>query len=119
MRPDGWQNCEGTWDRLKWARSLRFLTAKDAACAFGVNEGTYRTYERGPGSSKHTPLDPQHAAHFARRLGVRWEWLLMGEGAPWSEKDEVRARILDAYDSATPDRRIAVAEAIERLLKAS
>lgn len=119
MRPDGWQHLRGTWDRLKWARSLRFSTAQDAATALGVNPVTYRTYERQPDSSRSTPLDHQLAMRFARRLGVRWEWLLLGEGAPWIDEDENRERILLAYDSAPPERRAAVAEAIETLLKAS
>lgn len=116
-RADGWQNCAGTWDRLKWARRQKFDTAKDAATALGVKENTYRAYERQPDSSKHTPLDHQHAFHFAKRLGVRWEWLLQGEGAPWIDADENRERILNAYDNAAPERRAAVAEAIENLLK--
>ena len=118
-RDDGWQKCEGTWDRLKWARSLKFDTAKDAAQAFGLNEDTYRAYERRPDSSKHTPLGHTNAAIFAKRLGVRWEWLLQGDGAPWRDADENRERILDAYDRAPPERQAAVAEAIERLLKSA
>jgi hypothetical protein len=117
-RADGWQKCEGTWDRLKWARKLKWSTAEDAAGSLGEKAGTYRAYERQPDSSKHTPLDHQHAFRFARRMGVRWEWLLLGEGTPWIDPDENRERILNAYDTATEDRRAAVAEAIERLLKA-
>lgn len=116
-RDNAWRECEGTWDRLKWARKQKFETAKAAATAFGVEEGTYRAYEREPGKSKHTPLGHQHAAHFARRLGVRWEWLLSGDGSPWLDPDENRDRILQAYDAASPDRRAAVADAIENLLK--
>jgi hypothetical protein len=116
-RPDGWQNCEGTWDRLKWARRQKYHTAKEAAAALGEEAGTYRAYEREPGSSKHTALDHQHAFRFARRYGVRWEWLLLGEGSPWVDPDENRERILNAYDQADPARRAAIADAIERLLK--
>jgi len=119
MRPDGWQHLQGTWDRLKWARSLKFATAQDAAHALGVKPVTYRTYERQPDSSRSTPLDHQLAMRFARRLGVRWEWLLLGQGSPWLDPDEDRERILLAYDAASPERRAAVADVIERLLKAS
>ena len=117
-RDDRWRNSEGTWDRLKWARLQKFATAEDAAAALGEKAGTYRTYERSPESSKHTPLDHQKAAHFAKRLAIRWEWLLQGDGAPWRDPDENLDRILTAYDQAPEDRRRAVAEAIERLLKA-
>lgn len=117
-RDDAWRSTIGTWDRLKWARKRKFATAKDAAVAMAIDDGTYRAYERQPDSSKHIPLNHVHAGHFAKRLGVRWEWLLMGEGEPWRDSDERRERILEAYDSASEDRKSAVADAIERLLKA-
>lgn len=117
-RDETWKSAEGTWGRLKWARLQKFETAKDAAIAFGVEVGTYRAYEREPGSSKHTPLGHQHAAHFAKRLGIRWEWLLSGEGIPWRDPDEIKDRVLQALDNAPPERRAAIADAIESLLKA-
>lgn len=117
-RDDTWRSTVGTWDRLKWARRRMYATAKDAAGAMAIDEGTYRAYERQPNSSKHIPLNHLHARHFAKRLGVRWEWLLLGEGEPWRDNDERRERILDAYDGASEDRKSAVADAIERLLKA-
>jgi transcriptional regulator with XRE-family HTH domain len=116
-RDDTWRNTIGTWDRLKWARSRKWSTAKEAAEALGVNVNTYRAYERQPDSSKHTPLDHVHAGHFAKRMGVRWEWLLQGQGAPWADPDEDRERLLNAYDGADPGRRKAIAAAIEQLLK--
>lgn len=116
-RDERWKGCEGTWDRLKWARLQKYATAKDAAIAVGVEEGTYRTYERHPDGSKHTPLDYQKAVHFGRRFGVRWEWLLEGTGIPWRALDENLDRILLAYESTPEERRAAVAEAIEQLLK--
>lgn len=115
---EAWRKCEGTWDRLKWARSQKFSTAKEAAAAFGMKEDTYRAYERRPDSSKHTPLGHDHAAQFARRLGVRWEWLLRGQGEP-SLGDQHLARILRAYDDAPAERREALAHAIEQLLKSA
>lgn len=117
-REETWRNCRGSWDRLKWARKRKFETAKDAAAALGVNVNTYRAYERQPDSSKHTPLDHVHAGHFAKRFGVTFDWLLLGLGSPWRDEDERRERILNAYDEASDDRKDAVADAIERLLKA-
>jgi hypothetical protein len=116
-RDERWHDCKGTWDRLKWARLQKFSTAEDAAPALGEKPGTYRTYERSPTSSKHTPLDHQKAMHFAKRLGIRWEWLLLGDGAPWRAEDERLDKILIAYEEAPEERKGAVAEAIERLLK--
>ncbi len=68
-RDESWREADGTWGRLKWARSRKYAFAKDAATALGVEAGTYRAYEREPGASTHTPLDHQNAFHFARRLG--------------------------------------------------
>lgn len=116
-RDDRWRNCKGTWDRLKWARLQKFGTAEEAAILVGEKAGTYRAYERSPDASKSIPLDPQHAFHFARKLGVRWEWLLAGDGSPWLDPDENRERILSAYDNAPESRRAEVADAIEKLLK--
>lgn len=116
-RDNGWTRCIGTWDRLRWARLQRFATAKDFAAAVGEEPGTYRAIEREPGASKHIELDHQRAFAFAKRLGVRWEWLLLGDGEPWADPDENRERILRAYDEAPADRRASIAEAIEKLLK--
>lgn len=116
-RDERWKTCEGTWDRLKWARLQKYATAEDAATALGLKPGTYRQYERAPGTSRHAAYDHQDAMLFGRRLGVRWEWLLLGQGTPWVDPDEHRERILLAYDSAPEERRAAVAEAIEQLLK--
>lgn len=83
----GWQRTEGAWDRLRWARQAGgFANAKDFADAVGMPEGTYRAYERSPDSSKHTKLNGQLAIRFARRLKVRWQWLLANDGTPWDEE---------------------------------
>lgn len=118
-RDERWRTTIGTWDRLKWARLQKFSTAKEAAVALGENEQTYRAYERSPvRGSKHIPLPHQKAAHFAKRFGVRWEWLLQGAGIPWADTDENLERILNAYGEAPEERRAAIADVIERLLKA-
>lgn len=115
---DSWRKCIGSWDRLKWARLKKWPTATEAADALGVNVNTYRAYERQPDSSKHTPLDHVHAGHFARRMGVRFEWLLLGQGAPWADLDEHRERLLNVYDSAPEDSRADLVDVIERLMRA-
>lgn len=121
-----WQDCDGTWDRLRWAR-FRWQeragvtpNAEAAAESLGVKAGTYRAYERRPGSSKHIALDHQTAMSFARKFGVSWQWLLTGMGHPDDlELTPNEQRVIDALREAPEDRQTAVADAIERLLKAS
>jgi transcriptional regulator with XRE-family HTH domain len=53
-----------------------------------MKDGTYRCYERGPGSAKFIALEYKHAREFAQVFKVRWEWLLDGLGEPWlTERD--------------------------------
>lgn len=115
MADDRWKSCEGTWDRLKWARLQRFETAKDAAPALGEKVGTYNSYERRPGSSKHTPLTHQKAMHFAKRLGVRWEWLLLGTDEPFVE-DPGLVEINDKLKEMPKDQRDEYVQAIKVLI---
>ena len=56
MADNSWKDLE-LWERVKWARSRRFANAVAAARALGMEPGTYRCYERGPGSAKFIPLD--------------------------------------------------------------
>ena len=87
MADHSWKHLE-RWERVKWARSRRFASAVAAAEALGMKDGTYRCYERGPGSAKYITLDYKYAREFAREFKVRWEWLLDDLGAPWlSEED--------------------------------
>jgi len=65
--------------RLIWAREYHglYTTPTDAANAFGWNRSTYSGHENGD-------RNPSRAAakKYAKRYGVRWEWLLEGEGLP-------------------------------------
>jgi transcriptional regulator with XRE-family HTH domain len=85
MADNSWRNLD-VWERVKWARSQHFDSASAAAEALGMKEGTYRCYERGPGSAKFIPLEFKHAKLFSREFKVRWEWLLEGVGEPWLTK---------------------------------
>lgn len=120
MNDDGrWSECRGTWDRLRWARMLRFDTAEAAAESLGLKANTYRTYERRPDSSKHTALDHQNAAKFAKKFKVSWVWLLTGEGGPFDDQlPEAQQRVLSAMQDAPAEKQAVVADMIERLLKA-
>lgn len=119
-----WQECEGTWDRLRWAR-MRWQesngispNAEAAAESLGIKAGTYRAYERRPGSSKHIPLDHQSAPPLAKKFGVSWLWLLTGDGTPDDlELTPNERRLISAYREAPEARKTAVADAIEQLLK--
>lgn len=121
-----WQDTEGTWDRLRWSR-MRWQEASGispraeaAAESLGIKAGTYRAYERQPGSSKHIPLDHQTAARFAKKFNVNWTWLLTGEGSPDASDDHltpVERRMIDALREAPEARQAAAADAIIQLLK--
>ncbi|HXQ16836.1 MAG TPA: helix-turn-helix transcriptional regulator [Caulobacteraceae bacterium] len=87
MADNSWKHLE-LWDRVKWARSRRFASAIAAAVALDMKDGTYRCYERGPGSAKFIPLDYKHAKLFAQLFKVRWEWLLDGLGEPWLTEED-------------------------------
>lgn len=64
-------------ERLRWAREQRFETVAEAAEALGVNRFTYAQHENGTRGFKN-----DNAEIYARRFGVRLEWLLTGKGAP-------------------------------------
>lgn len=111
-------------ERLIWARRRKFDTAKDAADSMGMKPGTYAAYERRPDSSKHTKMEHQAAARFARKFKVRWEWLLAGEGEPWPEEarpdDEPPTptnRVAVALKTVSKERAEAIADAVEALVK--
>src|ERR1700733_9426313 len=91
MANNSWKNLELP-DRVKWARSRRFESAVAAAKALGMEPGTYRCYERGPGSAKFIRLDYDHAKLFAREFNVRWEWLLDDLGEPWLTESDAEPR---------------------------
>lgn len=118
MGKDAWQECEGSWDRLRWARMNRtkFDTAEDAAKSLGMKPNTYRNFERQPGGSRHKPLDHQHAASFARKFKVNWIWLLTGEGSPdtpsLTPAQERALAAMRGASEADQERAVAVVEAL-------
>lgn len=71
-----------------------------------MQEGTYRQYERGPGSSRWANLTHERAVEFARRFKVSWLWLLTGNGQPLdAETDRGSERILQLYGRLTQENR--------------
>lgn len=85
-----------------------------------MRPNTYTAYERRPDSSKHIALDHQAAARFAKKFGVRWEWLLTGEGSPTAgdDTDAPAMRVIDAMQGLSRDRQEEVAAAVVALIKA-
>lgn len=120
-----WHELREPWERLRWAREQWQQRAgavagqaNHAAESLGMKAGTYRAYERGPGTSKHIELDHQHAIQFARRFRVSWVWLLTGAGAPSDdEMPESQERVLKAMSAVPEDKQRAVADMVEALLR--
>lgn len=115
------------WERVRWARqrwqrqSGAIETARAAAESLAMKEDTYSAYERRPDSSKHTKLNDQAAIRFARKFGVRWEWLLTGEGEPTLPEPEPTPpmkRALNVMRLVPEDQQEAIADAIEALARA-
>jgi hypothetical protein len=83
-----------------------------------MKPGTYRAYERPPGSSKHIELDHQMAIRFARKFKVSWQWLLTGEGSPFDDRmPETLERVVRAMSVATDEQQEAVADFVERIVR--
>lgn len=120
-----WQETRGTWDRLRWARlAAGYERAKDFADTMAIKEGTYRAYEREPTASKHSALDSNNAMRFAKKLKVRWEWLLTGQGTPeatdfYSHAMGNHKRILDRVQAMDEKQAETIADVIDAMFKAS
>lgn len=120
-----WTRLHEPWERLAWARSRdpRYQSKKDFAEAVGMKEHGYSAYERRPGSSKHTPLKSDKAIPWAKKLKVRWEWLLDGKGVPWLDSTEghrytaAQQRAAELLEGKEPDQQERIVEALEVLLK--
>lgn len=119
MADESWRQCNGTWDRLRWARRQRYgdKPAREVAEILGIREGTYNAYEGVPGQRSKTATPPVvKMRHIAKKYRVRWEWLLLGEGEPWlPSKDSPKARAKAAIDEATDEQAEAAADLLERL----
>ncbi|MGH1574332.1 hypothetical protein ACRAWG_31385 [Methylobacterium sp. P31] len=120
---EGWRNAAHPWERLTWARKhwqaqteTLETTAKQAAEALGLKEGTYRAYERAPGTSKSIALNHQDAIRFARKFKVSWQWLIAGEGTPFDDDlPEAQERVLRVMSSLPESKQKALADMIETL----
>lgn len=73
--------------RLKWAREQhgKYPTPSEAAAAFGWKQSTYLGHENGDRNPSR-----KAAIRYARAYGVRWEWILEGDGRPTDKPAKVR-----------------------------
>lgn len=118
-----WRNNQEGWQRLRWARTYWQMlngavsaSAADAAASLNMEAGTYRAYEREPGSSKTTRLNDQAAIRFGRKFKVDWQWLLTGEGTPFDNQlPEAQERVVRAMSSVAEERQEAFAAIVETL----
>jgi hypothetical protein len=93
--------------------------AAAAAESLGIEPHTYRSFEGPEDRSKFTPINHQRAIEFGRKFKVSWVWLLTGEGAPDRvELNEPQQRIVTAMRDATDEKQQAIADVVERMLKA-
>ncbi len=80
-------------DRLRQARKQRLkgMSGREAAEALGVPVATLNAHERAgqPGGRK---FRPEEAERYARRLGVRPEWLLFNTGPMPAEPEDDEAQ---------------------------
>src|SRR5579872_4732010 len=73
--------------RLRWAREHHGVYKRpvDASRAFGWIESTYHGHENGDRRPSRSA-----AKRYARAYGVRWEWLLEGEGQPTAKNHLIK-----------------------------
>ncbi len=73
-----------------------------------MKRGAYRKREANPDQSEATQLGYDEAVHWARKLKVRWEWLLEGRGLPWPDDTDAgrtrpAAQVAELVDAADPE----------------
>jgi len=75
--------------RLKWARERhgKYNSPTDAARGFGWTVSTYLGHENGDRVPSRDA-----AKRYGKAYGIRWEWLLEGEGEP---RSAVRAAVIN------------------------
>jgi hypothetical protein len=95
-------------------------SAKDAADSIGMEAGTYRAYERDPGSSKSIKLDHQAAIRLGKKFKVDWQWLLLGDGTPFDNQlSPELERVLKIMSGAPESQQKLLADAFEAIAKVS
>ena len=73
-------------ERLRWARERKeFRSAAAFARRLNIPEVTYRAHEKN-----RRKLSETAARQYAESLGVRWDWLITGEGDPEISAKEAR-----------------------------
>jgi transcriptional regulator with XRE-family HTH domain len=87
-----WASLTEPEERLRWARARLFETQEAFANSIGMKRGAYRKYEAGPAHDGGV-LKADKAMQFAKKLKVRWEWLLYGQGVPFLDTPTPAQRV--------------------------
>jgi hypothetical protein len=119
-----WESLDGGHERLTWARCRWQLSkgitpnAGAAAESLGLNQHTYRAYERAPGTSKHIKLTHTAAQQFGKKFGVSWQWLLAGHGTPFDVPlTAVELHLVNTIREQPEERQAEIIDLVERMLK--
>lgn len=115
-----WANCTEGWQRLRWARSQAGLTQDAFAQSVGMKRTAYIKYEAQPGGNTgHVPLKFEQARPWAKRLKVRWEWLLNGEGLPWVDEPDYSPpveKVAEIMNQQSPEEQERILSMVELLV---
>lgn len=112
-----WTQADKPWKRLQWVRGqTQFSTPTDFARACKVDVQKYLAMEGAPGRSRVRKLDAETAQRVAKRTGMRWEWILLGDGEPWLEDMPPGERVRSALKGVLPDDEIEQIASLTELL---
>lgn len=118
-----WTRLKEAWQRLRWARQRTGMTQANFASAVRLGRTGYIKYEANPEKSQHTQMTADRAMQFAKRLRVRWEWLLEGHGPPWINDSEQKKltepqeRAVQLLDDKPVDQQARLVEAFEQIVR--
>lgn len=112
-----WAQADEPWKRLQWARGqTEFATPTAFARACRVDVQQYLAMEAEPGRSRVRKLDPETAQKVARKTGLRWEWILTGDGQPWMLDTAASDRVRAALKGVLPDDEVEQIASLTELL---
>lgn len=98
-----------------------FTRPTDAARSLNIKPGTYRTYELAKADGGRAPslIETQR---IAKKFGVAWQWVLLGDGSPDAEpENELRAiadKLAVSVSEVEPAKQDDALRAVEGVLEA-
>lgn len=111
-------------ERMTWVRVnvLKLTKLKAAADFYGFGPGTYRTWELAKANEGRVP-DLNRIKALAKKAGVSWQWLALGEGQPFGpvsdqELYEMAERIAAGIGNVPEHERENAVRAIDGILSA-